>query len=168
MTYQETRNNFQAPKVQKILLVSTGTSGTNFFFEMLSEELNNKLKFKGIQTVYYHLGNNKDLADKSYREIIQNADYDVVLQFAQMDETRNPIFASTGSGTVPLANGSANYSYNTRSVRFQQMFMVKYFDFQNLSNSAIDANLTICLDFLNPNEYNKLTGIIINSLKIGP
>ena len=167
MTYQETKNSLDSADVRKILLVSTGTSGTNLFFETLSEDLNRKLKTKGIETIFYHLGNNQIKANNTYQQIIKNEKYDVVLQFAQMDETRNPVFAYSGSGTIPLSSGgTAYYSYNYRAIRFQQMFLVKYFDFQDLSNSAIDANLNISLDFLNPKDYVKLADIIIKSLKI--
>lgn len=167
LTYQEIKNNLPATTIRKILLVSTGTSGTNLFFETLSDGLNTKLKSKSIKTAYYHLGNNQIQANIAYQEIIRKENFDVVLQFAQMDEAHNPIIAYSGSGNIPLTNGSTLfYSYNYRAIRFEQMFLVKYFDPKDLSNSAIDANLKIRLDFLNSKDYLKLSNIIIKSLNI--
>ncbi|MET0393569.1 MAG: hypothetical protein ABW019_10530, partial [Chitinophagaceae bacterium] len=144
-----------------------GTSGTNLFLETLSEELNKRLDQKKIATVYHHLGNNQAAANTTFNEIIAKTRFDAVLQFAQLDETHNPIFVGAGYGSVPMSNGSSmGYSYSYREIRFQQKFLMRYFEFSDLLHSRIDVDLGVRMDFLNPRDYSTLSDYVIRSLKI--
>lgn len=165
--YNEVKNNLATNKFSKILIVGTGTSGTNLFLETLSEELNKRLKQKKIETVYYHLGNNQAGANTMFKEITGKTKFDAVLQFAQLDETNNPIFLTSGAGGAPVGNGSSiMYSYQYRAIRFHQKFLMRYFEFSDLSNSMLDVNLDVKIDFINPRDYSKLSDYVIRSLRI--
>jgi len=165
--YQETKNELSKNNFSKVLIIGTGTSGTNLFLETLSEDLNKRLKQKQIETFYFHLGNNRTEANKIFKEIVRKNNYDAVLQFAQIDDTHNPIIISSGSGSMPTSNGGMIvYDYKYRTVRFRQKFLMKYFDFADLSHSIIDVNLDISMDFLNPRDYSRLSEKIVRSLKI--
>jgi len=165
--YNETKNDLGNNKFSRILITGKGTSGTNLFLETLSDDLNKKLKQKNIETAYFHLGNNPTEANRIFKQIIQKEKYDAVLQFTQLDETHNPIIASTSNGSVPTNNGgSVIYSYTSRQVRFRQKFQVNYFDFADLSRSLIDVDIDLNIDFLNPGDIDKLSKQIIKSLKL--
>lgn len=167
LNYNEIKNDLTHKNFSTILIVSTGTSGTNFFLENLSDELNNRLKDRQIKTVYYHLGNNQSKANELFNDIIAKTKYDAILQFAQLDETNNPIVLTYGTGMVPFGNGSyADYSYLRRNIRFKQKFLMRYFDFSDMSKSLVDVNLDLNMDFINPGDYKKLSDQIIHSLRI--
>lgn len=165
--YHETKNELSKNSFSKILIVGTGTSGTNLFLENLSDELNKRLKQNNIETSYSHLGNNQAEANRMFSEIVKKNKYDAVLLFAQLDGTHDPVIIHSGGGTIPLNNGGvAGYEYSYRTIRFQQKFLMKYFSLANLSRSVIDVNLDVKMDFLNPNDYSILSEKIIRSLKI--
>lgn len=165
--YKEFKNKLSKNNFSKILMVGTGTSGTRFFLENLSDELNRKLKEKEIETEYHHLGNNQTKATDLYNEIISKNKFDAVLHFSQLDETKNPIVLTSSLGGIPLSNGSSViYSYTIREIRFHQLFLMQYFDFSNMATSLIDVNLNVNMDFINPKDYKKLSNHIITSLKI--
>ncbi|MEI9946439.1 MAG: hypothetical protein WDN26_19740 [Chitinophagaceae bacterium] len=164
--YNELKNDLSNKNFSNILIVGTGTSGTNLFLETLSEELKRRLKDQKIEITYHHLGNNQTEANYLFKEIVAKAKFDAVLQFAQLDETHNPIILHSGTGSVPTGNGTMFYSYESRNIRFKQKFLMRYFDFSDLSHSMIDVNLDVNIDFINPLDYTKLSDYIIYSLKI--
>lgn len=167
LNYKEIKNHLGDRQFSKILIVGTGTSGTNLFLESVSDDLNKKLKSNNIKSVYHHLGNNQTEANRLFREIITLDKYDAILQFSQLDKTKDPIFLTSGSGSVPLNGGTRmDYSYQYRQIRFQQQFLLRYFDSSDLVNSIIDVNLDVNIDFVNPKDYSKLSSHIIRSLKI--
>lgn len=164
--YSELKNNLADQKHPNILIVGTGTSGTNLFLTTLSEELNTRLKNKNITTVYHHLGNNRAKANEAFQEIVSKNKYDAVLHFAQLDETHDPVILSYNTNRVPVGNGYVNYSYSTRNIRFQQKFLMRYFQIDDLTNSMVDADLDLSIDFVNKGDYSELSDYIISSLKI--
>ena len=86
-------------RFSRILMVSTGQSGTNLFLEELSERLNKKLAPKNVQAFYYHLGNKQAEANKQFNLLTQENKYDAILQVAQLDSSRNPIIITSGGGS---------------------------------------------------------------------
>lgn len=164
--YTELNNHVGAERFSRILIISTGQSGTNLFLEELSERLNKRLASKNIQTFYFHLGNNPVEANKQFNLLNQDNNYDAILRVAQLDSSRNPIIITTGGGSLPTRNGMMSYQYFSRDIRYEQKFSIKYFDSKDLSNSLANISLGVRIDFLNPRDYSKLVDKLINSLKL--
>jgi len=164
--YAETKNELAKNSFSRILIVGTGTSGTHLFLQNLSEELNKRLKQNNVETSYFHLGNNQVQANKMFDDIIQKNTYDAVLLFAQLDGNHDPVIIHSGGGEVPTRNGgSIMFEYSYRTIRFQQQFLIKYFNISDLSRSIVDAKLDIKMDFLNPDDYSTVSEKIIQSLR---
>jgi hypothetical protein len=166
LEYTESGNQVESEKFSKILIVGTGQSGSKLFLESLSEQLNNRLNSKNIQISHFHLGSNLTEANRQFRHLIQINEYDAVLQFAQVDSSKNPIFVTTGTGAAPAGPGVFAIEYSYVDIRYEQRFLVKFFDFKDLSKSLVDINIGVRLDFINPGDYSGLVDRLVNTLKM--
>ena len=165
VNYEVTKTANATNPGSRILIVGTGTSGTNFFLDNLSDDLNRRLAQKNIRTFYFHLGNNQQEADRAFKKIVNENHCDAILHFAQVDETHNPIRLNQTPSGLPSNSGKTNMIY-TRTIRYEQQFVLKYFELPDLQKTLIEANIGVKINTLNPNDYSEITEKIIRTLKL--
>lgn len=135
----------------KILIFGAGTAPVRLVIDKLDEHLAPELKNNRIESSYYFLGSDKDMAIEKSEQIAKSEKHDAVMIFTQAEDSylRETIFIEG----LPL-----------RDIRGQQTVAVQLFDVNDRDHPVWAAIIRMNFSLTNNKAYKNISDLILKSM----
>jgi hypothetical protein len=161
----ETKLNTTPKDFKSLLIVGEGTVETRVFFESLAEQLQHKLKDKGIDSKYYFKGNDSALADKEIKKLL-GENTDAVVYFEPIDSLHfAEIYYRKQIGIGLPSLGYPTVPRYSRKVGYKDVLNIEFIDLTNEPDMVWSAWLEVDGDFSHKAAFTDIRNLILVSWK---
>ncbi len=162
--YASTKLSIDTIPVQRILIVGSGASPTRLFMDKLSASLTRQFNVKKTVCEYFYFGAATELLTAKLGAHLADHPYDVVLVFSE--QLKSAVHNYSQDYTYSPMGGNlygASVGIREKVLRYDQQFLVKTFIPGDLNNSIWESAMRVSFDFLESDQYEKISKLIIAS-----
>jgi hypothetical protein len=159
----EVKSNTEIKSFKKILLLGEGNISARLFFENLSEKMILKLNKLNIICTYKFVESTKT---KVNLEDYIDKDHDAFILFIPQKYALASINVSSNLDiNLPSSNSYATINTNSRSVLFEETYLILFFENNFKEGDIWSAELDVNCDFSSNKIYKKISNKLMGIFK---